>query len=378
MGGSASQIGVPNRDDKGGSEGGPKGRRRRSYRRAKKRSPREAPPEWGAAIGDHYPELLHLLVEWQRGSGDYLPMEELSPEAKELWMFGDVDGEQRKRVPPDKRQALGVEMAQEIWDYLCELTDAHGPHINFALIGIGTSKKGEEHELFRIARACNLRSEHGLPFNPDEEGRESDTAGALRWFGSATRDLLSGNTKMLGAVADPMKEVGGMIGDAAATYRTAFNAYEDVIRAQAEFDHKRDRLKMWRDRLQAGERLAKHAMDLFAADLGPHLLHLMYAKYGGEPAPATIQDACKELVVTLPAAVRDWLDDQHEDLGHDFMMALAQCAQAHEEIECAATFRALAPKLSPLAEGIRHRLNLRGRVVWRCVVGRLLIYQVEL
>lgn len=385
-GGIASQVSR----DRAGSNGRPRGGRKATRdgprRKARKRQPRDVPPEWVVAIAKHYPELIRLIVEWQRGSGEYLPMDELGGGYKDEWMFADdVSGDTRKKLKPDEVEKLAQEMGDDIWEYLCGVTDAEGPLVNFALTGYGITKGGEEYELFRSARACDLRSEQGLPV--DRDTGDNDTHAALRWSTQSNRDLQGNFIKLAAAIADPLREVAGMIQDGAATHRAAVNGLEEVVREKAELELQKLKKQLSLKRLAAAERTFRYMWDAVVSDLGSELLHLQYMKYGGEPAPLTTIEACRELSTTFPVACAMWLDSRGDgDLGHDLMSAFAASANMTEEQEVAAIFRKLnerphpeaPPRLSPYVEGIRQRLSKRTRIVWRILVGRLLMHHVEL
>ncbi len=303
------------------------------------------------------------------------------------WMFADDDSDSktRKKLSAEAVDKLAQEMGQDIWDYLCSVTDAEGPQVNFALFGLGQTKAGEEIELFRIARGCDLRSEQGLggtdPTNPD-----SDTNAALRWSTTSNRDLQGNFIKLTSAITDPLREVAGMIVDSAATHRAAVNGLEDVVREKAELELQKLKKQLSLKRLAAAERTFRYMFDAVVSDLGSELLHYQYLKYGGEPAPLSTIDACRELATSFPVACAMWLDGRGENLGHDLMSAFAAGANMTEEQEVAAIFRKLneptahggGARLSPYVEGIRERLGKRTRVVWRVLVGRLLMHHVEL
>lgn len=341
---------------------------------------RDCPPDWISAIADHYPELVSLVIEWQRGSGDYLPMEDLGS-YPDTFAFADDDAKPtaRKKASAEQVKKIAEEMGALIWDAMCSVCDAEGPVINFALIGLGMTKDGGERELFRIARKCDLRGEQGLPLGgADGDNRDSDANQALRWSTTANRDVMNGFIKLTSSVADPIKEVSSMIRDAASTHRAAVNGLEDVVREKADMELQKLRKQLSLKRLAAAERLARHGMDLLGADIGGHLLHLAYLKYGGEPAPVSCMEACAELAVSFPVAAKLWLDHVDENLGDDLMHAFASGAQAPEEQHVAATFMGLRERLSRHSEGVRGRLRKRARIVWHVLRGRLLIYQVEI
>ena len=375
--GIATQIGKKKGRSRGGSKGGANGGSRRAWNKARKRDPRVVPPAWVEAIDDNYPDLVELVVEWQRGSGEYKPMSDLGA-YNDTWTFADEEGSDRRKTPGDQRSKLAEEMGQTIWDYLVYVCECDGPAINFKLYGIGTNKKGEQVVLFEIARQCAPDKET-MGGIADPEAGGSEVHAALKFATLANKDLQGNFIKLTNSVAEPFKGLGDLATEGLRIVKTGVSLQQDVALEKLRLEEAKLRKANQKKLIEAGERIINRTVDVVVSDLGSQIFTLLNARYGGDTPPDSIMEIGEQLAKGFPYAAKAWLDQKDgDDLGTDFLSACARAAQAEDEYEAAATFAGIAERLKKYTEELRARLDKRNALMLHILRGRLIIFKVEI